>query len=155
MLRYDPKKREKDLQEILEDERRKALFFNHMHGLPDGLTKERANELWDEEYLFLKKLRRVYDEGRGYSFSGEELSVSDETEFGRIFRLLMLRLSINHEALDVLDVGLNMYFADGVKGFEAVRRLMMIDGLQMLSKTQKIREDYYLGCLNKYRLWEG
>lgn len=135
---------------IIEAERQSARADIKKNGYVDGLNKEKAERILDEEYFFLKKLRRVCQQEFVNGLVEEKNSIADDTEFGQIFIQLIDRLAWNKNIQDVLTAGLQMYFADGVTGFESLRRLMMIKGLCLIGETEACNEDYFLQSLRDF-----
>lgn len=114
------------------------------------LTPDQAEEIMNEEYFFLKKLKRTFMKERGWGVSLEQKCIADDTEFGQVFIYLIDRMNWRNDPRDILDAGLKRYYADGVTGFEALRRLMMIKGLCLISSDSACSENYFLSSLKEF-----
>ncbi len=70
---------------ILDAERDRAKAYIAYHGFDGNLTPESAEEILNDEYLFLKKLKRLNDKSGGNGIYSEKKSIADDTEFGQVF----------------------------------------------------------------------
>lgn len=133
---------------ILDAERDMAKAYIAYHGFDGNLTPESAEEILNDEYLFLKKLKRLNDKSGGNGIYSEKKSIADDTEFGQVFIHLLDKVTYVNRTNWSIDVeealkdGLQKYFADGVTGFEALRRLMMIKGLCYIGSGQACSEEW-------------